>query len=77
MRTNSWSRESKPANTSQFPRRWDVPGKPGFSRPPLPPAILTTLLRLSSCPRTVWESASTQPWPLGATHPLSRFPSAC
>lgn len=33
--------------------RWDVPGKPGFSRPPLPSAVLTTLLRLSSCPRTV------------------------
>lgn len=56
MRTNSWSRESRPANTSrreQFSRRWDVPGKPSSSRPPLPPAIHITPLRLSSCPRTV------------------------
>lgn len=79
MRTNSWSKESKPVNTSpreQFPRKWDVPGKPGFSRPPLPPASLTTLLRLSSCLRTVRESASTQPWPLGC-HPPTLPVSLC
>lgn len=55
-RTNSWSRESKPANTrprEQFPADGTSRESQAFRGLPFPPAILTKLLQLSSCPRTV------------------------
>lgn len=78
MRTNSWSWESKSENKS----RSSAPqiGRPEKARLfEASPFLKPFSPRYSGYPVARAQSrepASTQPWPLGATHPVSRIPSA-
>lgn len=79
MRTNSWSKESKPENTSpreQFPADGTSRESQAFRGLPFPQPVSPHYSGYPAARAQSGNPRSRSPGPSVATHPLSRFPSA-